>query len=49
MLWWFLILACSAGAVLWAGIAAYLRVRRHMRASAAAAKKNGGEREVDSQ
>jgi hypothetical protein len=33
MLWWFLILACSAGAVLWAGMAIYFRVRRHMRAS----------------
>jgi len=30
MLWWFLILAVSAGAVLWAGMAAYLRVHRHM-------------------
>ncbi|MGA8153848.1 MAG: hypothetical protein WB952_23055 [Terriglobales bacterium] len=30
MIWWFLILALSAGAVLWAAIAAYLRVRRHM-------------------
>jgi len=30
MIWWFLILAASAGAVLWASIAAYLRVRRHM-------------------
>jgi ABC-type uncharacterized transport system permease subunit len=46
MLWWFLILACSAGAVLWAGIAAYLRVRRHMKASAAI-KKSGVEREAD--
>jgi len=31
MMWWFLIFAVSAGAVLWAGIAAYLRVRRHMK------------------
>jgi hypothetical protein len=31
MLWWFLILACSAGAVLWAGVAMYLRVRHHMK------------------
>jgi hypothetical protein len=30
MLWWFLILAASFGAVLWAAIAIYLRVRRHM-------------------
>jgi hypothetical protein len=31
MLWWFLILVFSAGAVLWAGIAIYLRVRSHMK------------------
>jgi len=48
MLWWFLILACSAGAVLWAGIAAYLRVQRHMKASTAAVKKSGVGREADS-
>jgi putative exporter of polyketide antibiotics len=46
MLWWFLILACGAGAVLWAGIAAYLRVRRHLKASSAAAAK-GAEHEAD--
>jgi ABC-type uncharacterized transport system permease subunit len=34
MMWWFLIFAGGAGAALWAGIAAYLRVRRHMKASA---------------
>jgi len=45
MIWWFLILALSAGAVLWAGIAAYLRVRRHMTASAGA--RRGSEREGD--
>jgi hypothetical protein len=32
MIWWFLILACSTGAVLWAGVALYIRVRRHLRA-----------------
>jgi hypothetical protein len=42
MMWLFLILACSGGAVLWAGIAAYLRVHRHMKASAAL-KKSGAE------
>jgi hypothetical protein len=47
MAWWFLILAFSGGAVLWAGIAAYLRVRRHLKASAAL-KKTGIEREPDS-
>jgi hypothetical protein len=31
MIWWFLIFAFSAGAVLWASISAYLRVRRHMK------------------
>jgi ABC-type uncharacterized transport system permease subunit len=46
MLWLFLILACSAGAVLWAGIAAYLRVRRHMK-GAAATKKSAVGREAD--
>jgi len=46
MIWLFLILACSGGAVLWAGIAAYLRVRRHLKASAAL-RKSGIHREVD--
>lgn len=45
MIWWFLILALSAGAVLWAAIAAYLRVRRHMKPGAGARK--GTEREAD--
>jgi len=45
MIWWFLILALSAGAVLWAGIAAYLRVRRHMSPNASARK--GADREAD--
>jgi hypothetical protein len=47
MMWLFLILACSGGAVLWAGIAAYLRVRRHMKISAAL-RKSGVHREMDS-
>ena len=46
MIWWFLILALSAGAVLWAGMAAYLRVRRHMKPGARPRK--GAEREADS-
>jgi hypothetical protein len=46
MMWLFLILACSGGAVLWAGIAAYLRVRRHMKISTAL--KTSNERETDS-
>lgn len=33
MLWWFLILAASGGVVLWASIAIYLQVRRHLKAS----------------
>jgi hypothetical protein len=45
MIWWFLILALSAGAVVWAGMAAYLRVRRHMNPGAATRK--GTEREAD--
>ncbi len=40
MQWWFLILACSAGATLWAAIAAFLRVRRHMQESAQGTKKS---------
>jgi hypothetical protein len=47
MMWLFLILAGSGGAVLWAGIAVYLRVRRHMKATAAL-KKSGGGPEADS-
>jgi hypothetical protein len=31
MIWWFLVLALSAGAVLWASISAYFRIRRHMK------------------
>jgi hypothetical protein len=31
MMWWFIILSLSAGAVLWVGISAYLRVRRQMK------------------
>jgi hypothetical protein len=31
MMWWFLIFSCGAGAALWAGVAAYFRVRSHMK------------------
>jgi hypothetical protein len=48
MLWWFLILALSGGAVLWAGISAYLRVRRQMKTQAAGVKKSKVEQEADS-
>jgi hypothetical protein len=41
MLWWFLILAVSAGIILLAGVAIYLRVRRHMKASDSASKGTG--------
>jgi hypothetical protein len=34
MIWWFLILAFSTGAVLWVGIALYLRIRSHIREAA---------------
>jgi hypothetical protein len=30
MIWWFLILAFGAGAALWAGLSAYLRVKGHL-------------------
>lgn len=33
MIWWFLILACAAGAALWAGLSLYLYVRRHWKHS----------------
>ena len=33
MIWWYLILAASAGAVLWAIIAIYLRVHQAMKAA----------------
>jgi hypothetical protein len=35
MLWWFLILAVGGGAVLWAIIAFYFRIRHHMPGTAA--------------
>jgi len=44
MIWWFIILAGSSGAVLWAIIAIYLRVRQAMRAERSA-KKTAVERE----
>ena len=47
MLWWFLILGCSAGAAGWAALAAYLRVRRHMK-SPAATKQGSVGQEADS-
>jgi hypothetical protein len=34
MIWWFLILACGVGAVLWAGLAIYIRVRRQWKNAA---------------
>jgi putative exporter of polyketide antibiotics len=34
MMWWFLILGSTSGVVLLAGIALYLRVRRHMKKEA---------------
>jgi len=47
MIWWFLIFALGAAAVLWASIAAYLRVRRHMKAPAGGSAQ-AVEREADS-
>jgi hypothetical protein len=34
MIWWFVILAFGAGAVLWAGVSVYLRVKSHMAGAA---------------
>jgi hypothetical protein len=48
MIWWFLILALSGGAVLWAGIAAYLRVRRHLKPSPPPVKPDNAEPEANS-
>jgi hypothetical protein len=47
MIWWFVILALSAGAVLWVGIAAYLRVRLHLKHPGTAAK-SSVKKEADS-
>ena len=33
MIWWFLVLACSSGAVVWALISLYLHVRGQMKNS----------------
>lgn len=46
MIWWFLILAAGAGAVVWAATAAYLRVYRHLK-NAPPSKKEEGERGPD--
>jgi len=46
MIWWFLILAAGAGAVVWATTSAYVRVHRHLK-DASAPKKEAGEREAD--
>jgi len=46
MIWWFLILAAGAGAVVWAATSAYLRVHRHMK-NASASKKEAGEQGPD--
>src|ERR1700746_2221500 len=41
MIWWFLILACSAGAVVWAALALYIHVRQQMKK--ARTRKTSGE------
>jgi hypothetical protein len=33
MMWWFLIFASGAGAVLWAGVSLYIRVRQNFKQS----------------
>jgi hypothetical protein len=35
MAWWFLILACSAGAVVWVAVSLFIRVRAHLKEIAA--------------
>ncbi len=47
MLWWFLILACGGGAVVWAAIAVYLRVRQHMKNSNGASKGKLGSEQAE--
>jgi len=34
MMWWFLIFASGSGAVLWAGLSLYIRVRRNIKQAA---------------
>jgi len=34
MIWWFLIVAFAAGAVVWAGLSAYIQVRKRLRRAA---------------
>ena len=43
MMWWFLILALGTGALLWVGIALYLRVRHHMKPDASNTKDHPGD------
>jgi hypothetical protein len=31
MIWWFLIVAAAAGAVVWSGLSAYVQVRQRLR------------------
>jgi hypothetical protein len=44
MFWWFLIVALAAGAVLWAALSAYVRVRERLRK--AENRKIGGAHEL---
>jgi hypothetical protein len=34
MIWWFLIVAVAAGAVVWAALSAYIQVRRRLKKAA---------------
>ena len=47
MIWWFLILAFSTVAVLWAGVALYIRVRRHLKAEREAHSEMESRRETE--
>jgi hypothetical protein len=45
MMWWFLIFASGAGAVLWAGLSLYIRVRGNIKQAAEKdTLQDGGER-----
>jgi hypothetical protein len=42
MMWWVVIFASGAGAVLWAGLSLYIRVRRHIKEAAERDALRGG-------
>jgi len=42
MMWWFLIFASGSGAVVWAGLSLYIRVRRNIKQAAEKDALQGG-------